>query len=160
MSDIYLMVGDPEGPGITFGPLRVREADRSRSGYAFIEAPIDIRHTTGRWQMDGRNGIEPLALANLRSDLRSLREARSGRVFFGDHDFSQIVDLAAVNPHQVRVVANSASHDVWDIDLGMLTFSELAAVEAQIDRIELALGPLTGYCGACGIPQPAFYRDG
>jgi hypothetical protein len=159
VSDIYLTVGDPEGPGVTFGPLRVRDADRTPSGYDCIEAPIDIRDTTGRWQLDDRNGIEPVALAILRSDLRSLLEARSGRVFFGDHDFSQIVDLAVASPDQVRLVANSASHDVWDIDLGMLTFSDLAAIEAQIDRIEAALGPLTGYCGACGVPQPAYYRE-
>lgn len=150
-------IGHGDDDYVSFGPLSPDESSREGETYNFLMGPITVvapRHQT--YRLEDRHGVEPLALAHFRTDLRTLLRAGSGRVFFGDHDFSQIVDLEFVDG-ELRLRSDLASLDVWEIEVATLTSSEIAATIEQIDRVEERFGPLAGFCGGCGVPQSAFY---
>jgi hypothetical protein len=53
--------------------------------------------------------------------------------------------------------SNLASLDRFDIAVGELELSALREVVEQIDRIEMTLGALTGYCRGCGSPSSGYF---
>ena len=55
-----------------------------------------------------------------------------GLVFFGDHDFGQIAELEIIRPGVVRVLANLASLDRFDITVGELPVSSLNEMGAAL----------------------------
>lgn len=147
------------GPGrgsIVFGPLT--RGIGYVGDYDFIDGRITVVDANGIIEiLDDRNGIEALALANLRDDLRQLAHAGQGIVFFGDHDFGQIVEMEVIRPGVIRVLANLASLDRFDILVGEIAVDAVDEIIDQIDRVEARFGPLVGYCGGCGIPAHAYY---
>ena len=154
---IQLSIVCPGRGSIRFGPL-TRSSIGSVSDYDFIDGRISVVDEDGVIEtLADRNGIESLALANFRDDLRQLVHARHGVVFFGDHDFGQIVELEVIQPGVIRVLANLASSNRFNVSVGEIAFAAVDEIVDQIDRLESALGPLLGYCGACGVPSHAYY---
>jgi hypothetical protein len=78
-------------------------------------------------------------------------------VFFGDHDFGQIVELEVTRPGGIRVLANLAALDRLDIVIGKIAVDALDQIIDQIERIESRFGALVGHCGGCGVPTHAYY---
>lgn len=145
MAEIQLIIGDSEGSSVVFGPLSAKGADRSPTGsFDFIDGPITIRGASGQWHLSHRSGIEPLALAQFRDDLGALRAAGKGLVFFGDHDFGQIVELKVTDRGCIHVTANNAADNVFDIEIGEFGWQQVEALMMRIDEIEQRLGSLTG----------------
>lgn len=135
------------GGSIKFGPLR--EGPGSISAYDFLLGPIVVVDAAGATEtLDGRNGIEAMALANFRDDLEQMLEHGHGLLFFGDHDFGQIAELEIIRPGVVRVLANLASRDRFDITVGELAVFSLNEIVEQVNRVESMSGPLTGWLGA------------
>ena len=57
----------------------------------------------------------------------------------------------------VRVLSNLASLNRFDIAVGELELPALSEIVEQIDRIEMTLGALTGYCRGCGSPSSGYF---
>ena len=120
--------------------------------------PIVVVDAAGATEtLDDRNGIEALALANFRDDLEQMLAHGHGLVFFGDHDFGQIAELEIIRPGVVRVLANLASLDRFDITVGEFALFSLNEIVEQVNRVESMCGPLTGYCDGCGRPSSAYF---
>ena len=152
-----MRIGRDEGGSVTFGPLVPGGIPSEVADYDFLMGPVSVvapGHPP--YLLEDRNGVEALALSCFRADLKRLLSEREGRVFFGDHDFGEIVDLECVDG-DVRVRSDLPSHDVWEIEVATLGPADIQATIEDIDRIEAAFGPLLGYCGGCGIPQSAYY---
>jgi hypothetical protein len=155
-SELTVSIVCPEGGSINFGPLR--KSLGFTSVYNFLLGPIVVVDATGRAEtLDDRSGIEAMALAHFRDDLGQMLEHGQGLVFFGDHDFSQIAELEIIRPNVVRVLANLASLDRFDIAVGELAMSSLNEIVEQINRVESMCGPLTGYCDGCGRPSSGYF---
>ena len=155
-----------EGREIRFGQL-----GGSNAGFV-LEQPFpssdDVAFLLGESfiEIDGRahhlrdqNGIEPLALGNLRADVESILRERQGGLRVTDHDTSLEVALW-VDGQRVLVFAtvpNAApwspplAEAMWNQPLGAMTFDDLAKIATQIDATEREFGPLVGHCG-CGAP--------
>lgn len=160
---LYLTVGDPEGFHVTFGPLSPKIPDRTMKPFFdldSIESPIVITAPSGNWYLEERNGIEPRALAQFRTDIGTLREAGRGAVFFGDHDFNQIVDLELLRSNTIHVVANNAADGIFDIKIGEYPVSIIEDLIQQVDLVEKRLGPLVGHCKGCGPSISGFHHKG
>jgi hypothetical protein len=143
---------------VTFGPLTPDLADGG-GRYDLVVGPITVSTATGaEYTLDDRNGIEPGAVAHLRTDLRRLL-TDGGTVYFGDHDFGQLVELTRPPSGDVRLVANLPSLDVWELDIGVLTARAAQEVLDQIDEVEARFGPLVGHCGACGVPVSGYHES-
>lgn len=156
-SGVQLGIVCPGKGSIVFGPL-TRSSIGNMSEYDFLDGRITVVDADGVTEtLADRNGIESLALANFRDDLRQLVHAGQGIVFFGDHDFGQIVELEIIQPGVIRVLANLASLDRFGLPVGELAVEAVDELVDQIDRIESSLGPLLGYCGGCGAPARAYY---
>lgn len=154
--DLAVTIVCPDGGSIKFGPLR--EGPGSISACDFLLGPIVVVDAAGATEtLDDRNGIEALALANFRDDLEQMLEHGHGLVFFGDHDFGQIAELEIIRPGVVRVLANLASLDRFDITVGELAVSSLNEVVEQVNRVESMCGALTGHCDGCGRPSSAYF---
>jgi len=125
-----------------------------------IESPIAINAPSGSWYLEDRNGIEPDQLAQFRTDLGTLRDTGRGGVFFGDHDFNQIVDLELLRSNSVHVVANNAADGIFDIEIGEYPASIIEDLIQQVDLIEIKFGPLVGHCKACGPSSSGFHHKG
>lgn len=152
---VELRLACPNGGAITCGPLT---RDASRQTFDFIAGPIRVEDREGQeFTLADRNGIEALALGHFRTDLQLMLSNGHGVVFFGDHDFSQIVELEVVRPAVVQVVSNLASLDRFDMAIGEIELSALRDVVEQIDRIEMSLGALIGYCRGCGSPSSGYF---
>lgn len=152
-----MRVGRDEGGLVVFGPLLPDDFPSEVAAYSSLMGPITVvapGHPP--YILEDRSGVEPLALSWFRADLKRLLSERKGRVFFGDHDFGQIVDLEYIDG-AVRVRSDLASLDVWDIAVATLSPTDIQVTIEDIDRIEAAFGPLLGYCGGCGVPQSAYY---
>jgi hypothetical protein len=156
-----LVFGRHDADRLVFGPLTVREQDRSDTGEVdFVAAPIELWVGGERLVRYGdRNGIEALALPNLRADLAELRRHGGGTAFFGDHDFPSMVALSVDSQGAVIAEANMASDDLWDIPLAPMHAAQLHAIDNVIASLEREFGPLTGYC-ACGRPPLTFKPPG
>ncbi len=151
-------IGHGDDGYVLFGPLRPDDLSRDGDTYNFLLGPITVvapGHEA--YRLEDRSGVEPLALAHFRTDLTTLLRVGSGRVFFGDHDFNQIVDLEFVDG-QLRLRSDLASLDLWEIDVAMLDTSDVEATIEEIDRVEQRFGPLAGYCGGCGVPKSSYYE--
>ena len=141
---------------IVFGPLT--RGIGFMAEYDFLDGGITVVDATDAVEtLDDRNGIEALALANLRDDLRQLAHDGHGIVFFGDHDFGQIVEMEVIRPGVIRLLANLAALDRFDILIGEIAIDALDEIIAQIEHIESRFGALVGYCGGCGRPTHAYY---
>ena len=79
-------------------------------------------------------------------------------MFFGDHDFGQVVELTVTETGVVHVTANNAAANVFDIEIGEIGWDHVDALTFRIDEIEQRLGSLTGHCRSCGVPSSAYYR--
>ena len=154
--DVQLSIVCSGQGSIVFGALTRGIGDVS--DYDFIDGRITVVDANDVIEtLDDRNGIEALALANFRDDLHQLVQAGQGIVFFGDHDFGQIVEMEVIRTGVIRVLANISSLDRFDVLLGEIIVDDLDEIIDQIDRIESTFGPLVGYCGGCGIPTHAYY---
>lgn len=153
---VVLAIGEPESGGFTFGPFWIDDADRREDGVPnFLKGPITVVEPSGaRHVLDDRNGVEPLALACFRSDLQALRNARSGRLWFGDHDYGSMVEAVA-RDGAVCVTADLPSEDVY-VEVATLRWDDLDGIIRQIDDLEAAFGPLVGHCDGCGRSSPTY----
>ncbi len=52
---------------------------------------------------DGAQRVEPAGLATFRRELRAAQKSNVDHVFFGDHDFSQIVELRRIGDDRLDV---------------------------------------------------------
>lgn len=154
--DVQLSIVCPGRGSIVFGPLT--RGIGYISDYDFIDGSIAVVDENGVIEtLDDRNGIEARALANFGDDLRQMAQAGHGVVFFGDHDFGQIVELEVMRPGVIRVMANLAALDRFDIFIGEIAIDTLDEIIDQIECIESRFGPLVGYCGGCGTPTHAYF---
>ena len=145
---LLLAFGDATGDHIGF---TLHELD----GYSFIRGGIHLVAGDRTVELHGRSGIEPLALSHLRTDLVLLL-SEGGTVFFGDHDFGQLVELTA-RSGEFAVAANLPSQDLWDITLPPMRRPSVEALVAVIDEAERRFGRLTAHCG-CGQPSSSWFR--
>lgn len=151
-----LVIEGPEG-AIRFDPLAPdRREATSDAGFDFITSDVFVSAGTRHWHLSGRNGIEPAALAHLSGDLRTLVANRDGVVFFGDHDYSQLISFTW-DTDAIDLRSDLPAEDAWDVALGRIPPDAIAGITDQIEAIERALGPLTGYCAGCGEPSSAWY---
>jgi len=151
-----LVIEGTEG-AIRFGPLAPDRRDAITSGgFDFLTADVFVSAGHRQLRLTGRNGIEPASLPQLRSDLDKLIASRDGEVFFGDHDFGQLVSFTWQDD-DIMLLSDLPAEDAWDIDLGRIAPDQIAGIAGQIDAIERAFGPLTGYCAGCGEPFAAWY---
>lgn len=112
------------------------------------------------------SGVEPLALAALRDDLRSLIAERAGELTFADHDLSVWVHLSWDDDTiggTADVVGSGwttplPTEGVFTVQLDAMSVAEVSEDIARIDEIETEVGPLTGHCGACGKPASTWSR--
>jgi hypothetical protein len=139
---LAIVVGEDERNQIVFALDRV-------SG-AFLAGPISVRQD-GEWiRLAERNGIEALALANLRDDIRDL-VAQGGMLYFGDHDYEQMVTIEARDGVFLASV-ELPSEDRWEIPIQHVTYGGLQRIVEVVDEAEARFGALTEHCG-CGLPQ-------
>jgi hypothetical protein len=102
------------------------------------------------------NGFEVRAIQHLRTDLRMLLDNGRGRIHFGDHDYSPLVELKATGAGALALEVTLPDIDRWWEPLGSIGAAELQRLIAAVDRIEEMLGDLSGYPGCCGRPDPTF----
>jgi hypothetical protein len=146
---VQLVFGDGRGDHLAF------ELGAAENG--FLLGPIVLaRAGHPDVALTGRNGIEGRALASLRADLESLRSDGRGNATFGDHDFPSMVWLRAQGDGVVNVTVDLPSEDLWDIELPAMSMTDLDGLSTVVAAAERAFGPLVGYCGACGVPEPTF----
>jgi len=160
MGELFLVIGDEEKGCVRFGPLTVNEKFREQDGsFRFIMAPIEVvgPDALSTFNIDDHNGIEPSSLDMFRTDLNLLLEARSGTVFFGNHDYRPKVELS-VEGESVKIIAEAPGLNKFDIFLCSVTFSKIETLVIQINKIEEEFGPLTGYCQGCGKAVSKYYK--
>jgi hypothetical protein len=116
---------------------------------SFIEGAVRITLLGAPAKTEHRSGIEPLALANFRDDLRSIL-ANKGTVLFGDHDYGLAITLVR-GRNGYRLALDWPADDLWELPLGEVSTADLEHWIAVVDEAEARFGPLIGHCD-CGIP--------
>jgi NAD(P)-dependent dehydrogenase (short-subunit alcohol dehydrogenase family) len=145
-----LVFGDPDGDHVAFALSPADAYGSFGDGVRVVVA--------GRRHDLERQGVEALALAHLRDDLRALLEHEDGEAFFTDHDWCAQVSLVR-DGDTVRATVDAPEPDVWDAELPPMPLDRVAALADLVDDLERRYGPLTGHCG-CGAPRRWFRRKG
>ena len=150
-----IVLADSEDGVVRIGPLTVDHESifRGEDGaFDFLVGPISVMEPDGTtWTRDSENGIDSLRLARLRDDLATLERSRVGSIHLGDHDYLEILTLVA-DDDRVQVTFTHPSLEVWDHPVASFRWDRIPAIIEQINNVESTYGPLTGCCGACGIP--------
>jgi|GEM_PF-5822651 len=155
MKESILCIGDKNKEHVVFGPLTVDEKFCN-----FVMGPIEIKPSgdSNKIIVDNSNGIERSTIAMFRSDLFKLLQNRSGHVFFGNHDYGQIVEMK-VEDGFVSVLSEVASLDKFDMNIGKMSFTEIEILTDEINKIEKQIGPLVGHCEGCGEAISRYYPE-
>jgi hypothetical protein len=143
--ELSLTFGSKEADSIAFLLSSVNDA----AAPSFIQGAVVITLLGELYKSEDRSGIEPLALANFRDDLRSIL-AKKGTVLFGDHDYGLAVTLVR-GRNGYRLMLDWPIDDLWELPLGEPSTSDLEQWIAVIDEAESRFGQLIGHCD-CGIP--------
>ncbi len=150
-----IVLADSDDGVVQIGPLTVDSESifRGEDGaFDFLIGPISVIEADGTiWTRDSENGIDSVRLARFRDDLATLADGRVGSIYFGDHDYFEILTLVA-DDDRVHVTFTHPSLEVWDHPVATFTWDRIPAIVEQINNLERALGPLTGCCGACATP--------
>ncbi len=155
-----LRVGRATHAAIVFGPLSGRERSRRDDGtFNLLDGLITVeRFNEDVITIDDRSGLEPAALARLRSDIRLMIAARNGSLTFGTHDRTTMIELIAIDPELVAVVVDLPQWGLPDTDVATIQLSELRGLIEQIDAVEATFGPLVGRCDACGMTASRYVQ--
>ena len=151
--DDVLVFGDRSGDRFEIGPFERLPGDLQTAARG-IEAPMVLwREGVAIGRRTGE--IEPLALSNLRSDLRELRRSGYGSVTFSDHDMTLVhLNGRPDGPIVVRITLPDA--EIWWEPIGTANRGTIDDLILAIDAVARAHGPLTGYLGCCGRPDPTY----
>lgn len=155
--DLFIVFGDPDGERVEFGPLTT--TDHHADSVSFIDADLTLRIDDCAPLVLKRSGIEALALSHFRTSLRRLVERGRGTVWFGDHDYGQLVEITAQGDGLAAIIVDLPAGDLWDIPLPSMSLQQLLEIAGQVDEIEDRLGRLTGYCEACGEPAEVWASE-
>jgi hypothetical protein len=147
--EIALVFGDPDGDHAAYGL-------HSRAEPCWVHSELRLVAAGRREVRDDRSGIEELALAHLRADLRELLAAPASGAHFADHDDSLGVDLRRAGD-RVEIVADMPSADLFQVPLPAMTLDAVLAVAKAVDAAERRWGPLVGHCG-CDRPSRWFFE--
>lgn len=154
--DETLVFGRPGGDRVEIGPFRAEDGSFVDGVLVSIEAEVvvwEAGEVSSRRRSD--NGFEARAIQHLRTDLRTLLDAGRGRITFGDHDYSSLVELTACGD-AFALDVTIPDVDRWWEPLGTIGPTDIDRLIATVDRIEAVLGDLSGYPGCCGRPDPTF----
>lgn len=81
--------------------------------HGFVHGPTILTLNHNDLVMNRQNGIEALALANLREDLLALI-SQGGSLCFGDHDFGAMVRMDRRHD-EIEARLDLPSEDIWDV---------------------------------------------
>jgi hypothetical protein len=158
-SGISIVMADGASGSARIGPLSVKPDTRWRGpdgAHHFIYGSFKAVTFAGRLHVcEPGNGIDSLRLANFRSDLQILDNARLGSIHIGDHDFYMVFELIAAGDW-IQVEFTDPSQDVWGRELTSIPWDRLPGIIEQIGVVERSLSPLTGCCGVCSEPRPTY----
>jgi hypothetical protein len=142
---LSLTFGSTMGDSIEF----VLETPSEAVPPSFIQGPVNLTLLGELFKTEHRSGIEPLALANFRDDLKSIL-ANDGTVLFGDHDYGLAVTLIRTR-ETFQLLLDWPMADLWELRLAQPSALDIQGWIGVVDAAETRFGPLVDHCD-CGLP--------